>query len=57
VQGRHLQLSLGLGPARLAGIWFGCVDTLPARARLAYRPRFDTYRGMRRISLHIECAA
>jgi single-stranded-DNA-specific exonuclease len=57
VQGRHLQLTLGLGRARLPGIWFGFTGTLPRRARLAYRPKFDTYRGVRRISLQIECDA
>ena len=56
-QGRHLQLVLGLGQSRLPGIWFGRTDTLPQRARLAYRPKFDTYRGLRRISLQIECSA
>jgi single-stranded-DNA-specific exonuclease len=57
VQGRHLQLTLGLGQSRLPGIWFGFTGTLPRRARLAYRPKFDTFRGLRRISLQIECDA
>lgn len=57
VQERHLQLTLGLERARLPGIWFGHAESLPPRVRLAYRPRFDTYRGSRRISLQIACAA
>jgi len=57
VQERHLQLTLGLERARLPGIWFGHAESLPPRVRLAYRPKFDTYRGSRRISLRIACAA
>jgi len=57
VQSRHLQLTLGLDRARLPAIWFGHVEALPPRARLAYRPKFDEFRGLRRISLQIEYAA
>jgi single-stranded-DNA-specific exonuclease len=53
VQDRHLQLTLRLEQSRLAAIWFGQVDSLPARVRLAYRLKFDTFRGLRRISLQI----
>ena len=56
VQERHLQLTLGLGRSRVPAIWFGRAETLAARARLAYRLRFDTYRGLRRVRLQIEAA-
>jgi hypothetical protein len=57
VQGRHLQLTLGLGQSRLPAIWFGHIETVAPRARLAYRLKFDTYRGLRRIRLQIAAAA
>ena len=57
VQERHLQLTLGLERRRLAAIWFGRQESLPARARLAYRPKFDTFGGLRRIRLQIVGAA
>jgi single-stranded-DNA-specific exonuclease len=53
VQERHLQLTLGLEQRRLAAIWFGRQESLPARARLAYRLKFDTFGGLRRIRLQI----
>jgi single-stranded-DNA-specific exonuclease len=53
IQDRHLHLTLGLERSRLPAIWFGRVESLPARAWLAYRLKFDTYRGLRRISLQI----
>ncbi|HEX4584101.1 MAG TPA: single-stranded-DNA-specific exonuclease RecJ [Burkholderiaceae bacterium] len=57
VQERHLQLTLGLERCRLPAIWFGRVEALAPRARLAYRLKFDTFRGLRRIRLHIAGAA
>jgi single-stranded-DNA-specific exonuclease len=56
-QERHLQLTLGLEQRRLAAIWFGRQESLPARARLAYRLKFDTFGGLRRIQLQIVGAA
>jgi single-stranded-DNA-specific exonuclease len=53
VQERHLQLTLGLEQRRLAAIWFGRQESLPARARLAYRLKCDTFGGLRRIRLQI----
>ena len=53
VQERHLQLTLGLEGLRLRAIWFGRVEALPPRARLAYRLKFDGYRGLRRVSLQV----
>jgi single-stranded-DNA-specific exonuclease len=57
VHDRHLQLTLELGSLRLPGIWFGRIEALPRRIRLAYRLKFDTFRGLRRIRLHIVDAA
>jgi single-stranded-DNA-specific exonuclease len=57
VQDRHLQLLLGLERTRLPAIWFGHPESLPRRARLAYRLKFDTFQGMRRIRLQIAGAA
>jgi single-stranded-DNA-specific exonuclease len=57
VQERHLQLTLGLGRSRFTAIWFGQAEAVGARARLAYRLKFDTFRGLRRIRLQIAAAA
>jgi single-stranded-DNA-specific exonuclease len=57
VQERHLQLTLGLDQRRLPAIWFGQAESLGRRARLAYRLKFDTYGGVRRIRLQIAGAA
>jgi single-stranded-DNA-specific exonuclease len=53
VQERHLQLTLGLGQCNLSAIWFGRAEALPPQVRLAYRLKFDTYRGLRRVRLQI----
>ena len=57
LQDRHLQLTLALERSRFPAIWFGRTESLPARARLAYRLKFDTYQGLRRIRLQIAGAA
>jgi len=54
VKGQHLQLTLALEGRRWPAIWFRRVQTLPDRARLAYRPVIDEFRGQRRVSLRIE---
>jgi len=54
VKGQHLQLTLALERRRWPAIWFRRVQTLPDRARLAYRPVIDEFRGQRRVSLRIE---
>jgi single-stranded-DNA-specific exonuclease len=54
VKGQHLQLTLALEGRRWPAIWFRHVQTLPDRARLAYRPVIDEFRGQRRVSLRIE---
>jgi single-stranded-DNA-specific exonuclease len=50
----HLKLTLGLDGRRWPAIWFRRVQALPARARLAYRPAIDEYRGERRLCLRVE---
>ncbi len=54
VKGAHLKLTLALDGRRWPAIWFRRVDTIPDRARLAYRPVIDEYRGERTVSLMIE---
>jgi single-stranded-DNA-specific exonuclease len=53
----HLKLTLELGGRKWPAIWFRRVQALPDRARLAYRPVIDEYRGERRICLHVEQVA
>lgn len=50
----HLKLTLGWEGRRWPAIWFRRVQPLPDRARLAFRPAVDEYRGERRIALQIE---
>jgi len=54
VQGGHLKLTLALDGRRWPAIWFRRSEAVPDRARLAYRPAIDEFRGQRRISLMIE---
>ncbi|HYA76023.1 MAG TPA: single-stranded-DNA-specific exonuclease RecJ [Burkholderiaceae bacterium] len=54
VKGQHLQLTLALGGRRWPGIWFRRTETLPDRARLAYRPVIDEFRGQHRVTLRVE---
>ena len=57
VADKHLKLRLKLpgGVARDA-IWFGHVDPLPERARLAYRLSLDEYNGQARVQMVVEAA-
>jgi single-stranded-DNA-specific exonuclease len=57
VKGAHLKLTLGLEGRKWPAIWFRRTQALPDRARLAYRPTIDEYRGERRIALMVEDAA
>jgi single-stranded-DNA-specific exonuclease len=54
---QHLKLVLDLGGKRFDAIWFRRTESLPSRARLAYRPVVDEFQGLRRISLLIDAAA
>lgn len=53
----HLKLTLGWEGRRWPAIWFRRVQPLPDRARLAFRPVIDEYRGERRLALQIEQVA
>lgn len=63
---KHLKLSLRqAGPDGAAAprgaplreaIWFGHIDALPERVRLAYRLSLDTWQGRERVQLVIEAA-
>jgi single-stranded-DNA-specific exonuclease len=49
----HLKLELELDGRRLSGIWFRRTQPLGARARLAYRPVLDEFRGQPQLSLFV----
>jgi len=54
VKENHLKLTLGFAGRRWSGIWFRRSEPLPDRARLAFRPAIDEYKGQRKIALRIE---
>lgn len=54
VKGSHLKLELALQGRRWPAIWFRRTQAVPDRARLAYRPAIDEYRGERRVCLYVE---
>jgi len=57
---KHLKLALrhrDEGGRMREGIWFGRVEPLPARARLAYRLSLDEYEGLERMQMVIEAMA
>jgi single-stranded-DNA-specific exonuclease len=54
VREAHLKLALELDGRRFNAIWFRRTATLPGRARLAYRPTLDEYRGLRQVTLTVE---
>jgi len=53
---RHLKLFLERNGQRYDAIWFGHADTLPARARIAYRLDANEYNGVTRVQLLVEHA-
>ncbi|HET7773346.1 MAG TPA: DHHA1 domain-containing protein, partial [Burkholderiaceae bacterium] len=53
---KHLKLALRKGNAGFDGIWFNHADSLPPRARIAYRLVHDRYMGASRLQLQIEHA-
>jgi single-stranded-DNA-specific exonuclease len=57
VKEAHLKLTLELDGRRFNAIWFRRTQPLPTRARLAYRPVEEDYRGSRGVSLHVEHAS
>jgi len=56
VKDKHLKLQLARGGQRFQAIWFNHTDTLPARARLAYRLTADSWNGVVRVQLIVEHA-
>jgi single-stranded-DNA-specific exonuclease len=54
---KHLKLRLRHGGALRDAIWFGRVEPLPERVRLAYRLSLDEYQGQQRVQMVIEALA
>jgi single-stranded-DNA-specific exonuclease len=54
---KHLKLRLRHQGALRDAIWFGRIDPLPERVRLAYRLSLDEWNGQQRIQMVIEAAA
>lgn len=55
---RHLKLRLKApGGLQRDAIWFGRIDPLPERARLAYRLSLDEYQGQQRVQMVVEALA
>ncbi|MEF7613428.1 single-stranded-DNA-specific exonuclease RecJ [Aquincola sp. MAHUQ-54] len=53
---KHLKLRLKLGGQLRDAIWFGRVEPLPPRARLAYRLSLDEYQGQQRVQMMVEAS-
>jgi single-stranded-DNA-specific exonuclease len=53
---KHLKLSLEKDNRRYEAIWFGHIDELPERARVAYRLDANEYNGVTRVQLLVEHA-
>jgi single-stranded-DNA-specific exonuclease len=51
---RHLKLLLRHAGVPREAIWFGRIDPLPERARLAYRLSLDEYNGQQRVQMVVE---
>lgn len=56
VKDKHLKLQLARGRQRFQAIWFNHTESLPARARLAYRLAADSWNGVVRVQLIVEHA-
>jgi single-stranded-DNA-specific exonuclease len=54
VKDKHLKLVLELDGRRFDGMFFRRTELLPRKARLAFRPTIDEYRGQRRLTLYVE---
>ncbi len=54
---RHLKLRLRQGGAQRDAIWFGHIEPLPERVRLAYRLSLDEYQGQQRVQMVVEAQA
>jgi single-stranded-DNA-specific exonuclease len=53
---KHLKLRLRHGGQLREGIWFNHAESLPARARLAYRLGLDEWNGQPRLQMVVEAA-
>lgn len=53
---KHLKLLLEKGGQRFDAIWFGHIDALPEKARIAFRLDANEYNGLTRVQLLIEHA-
>jgi single-stranded-DNA-specific exonuclease len=53
---KHLKMSVKHAGAVRDAIWFGHVDSLPARVTLAYRLGVDEYNGRQRLQMIVEAA-
>jgi single-stranded-DNA-specific exonuclease len=53
---RHLKLLLERNGRRYDAIWFGCVDALGDRARIAFRLDANEYNGVTKVQLLVEHA-
>lgn len=56
VKDKHLKLQLLRGARRYQAIWFNHTDTLPDRARFAYRLASDVWNGVARVQMIVEHA-
>jgi len=56
VKDKHLKLQLQRGAQRFQAIWFNHTETLPARARFAYRLASDVWNGVARVQMIVEHA-
>ena len=56
VKDKHLKLQLARGRQRFQAIWFNHTETLPARARVAYRLASDSWNGVVRVQMIVEHA-
>jgi single-stranded-DNA-specific exonuclease len=53
---KHLKLKLRVGGSLRDAIWFGHVEPLPARARIAYRLSIDRFQGQERVQMVVQAA-
>ncbi len=51
---KHLKLTLRHAGVARDAIWFGRIEPLPERARLAYRLSLDEYNGQQRVQMVVE---
>jgi single-stranded-DNA-specific exonuclease len=56
VNEKHLKLSVKFCGALRDAIWFGRIEPLPAKVRLAYRLTLDEYNGRERVQMVVEAA-